>query len=193
MELLNGFRKSKVLFTLVQLGIPDLLSCRERATLQEIAGQLASGQQQPSHDGLERLLGAGAALGLLELQAGSYSLSPVAREYLPSTAELSLAGYVVHSDKVPRPPAAPAAAAAMPAAPRSDALPHGMWRAGGIPALRAAGALGAGRRQCLAARVRRRRQRHLRGHLPHDGGRAAVHGRHAQLQPPQRAGRGVCL
>jgi acetylserotonin N-methyltransferase len=96
LELLDGFRKSKVLFTFVSLGIPDLLSTTSNNTLEAIARHLSIEHT----DGLRRLLDACVALGLTQRDAGRYSLSPSAQEYLPSTAPLSLAGYVAHSDRV---------------------------------------------------------------------------------------------
>jgi acetylserotonin N-methyltransferase len=103
LELLNGFRKSKVLFTMVQLGIPDFMHVRGSACLADVAGHVQAHHGQPaSLEGLHRLLSACVALGLLEYnsQDSSYTLSPVSREYLPTSADISLSGYVVHSDKV---------------------------------------------------------------------------------------------
>lgn len=103
LELLNGFRKSKVLLTMVQLGIPDFLHGRGKGSLADVAGHVQAHHGQPaSLEGLHRLLSACVALELLEYNPheSSYALSPVSREYLPTSADISLSGYVVHSDKV---------------------------------------------------------------------------------------------
>ncbi|KAF8062796.1 hypothetical protein HT031_004126 [Scenedesmus sp. PABB004] len=104
MELLNGFRKSKVLFTLVSLGVFDAVAAapgRAGLTLPALARALSArrGGAEPSLDGLGRLCDAGVALGLLDGDRGAgYRPTPLAAAYLTSDAPCSLAGYVAHSD-----------------------------------------------------------------------------------------------
>lgn len=90
--LLNGFRASKVLFTLVKLGIPDLIGQQQQqqqpVPLPALAEALAGASpvcadQEPSHDGLGRLLDAAVSLGLLcGDQHQGYGLTGVTRAYL---------------------------------------------------------------------------------------------------------------
>lgn len=90
--LLNGFRASKVLFTLVKLGIPDLIGQQQQqlvplpALAKALAGASPAGaDQEPSHDGLGRLLDAAVSLGLLRGdQQQGYGLTAVTSAYLLS-------------------------------------------------------------------------------------------------------------
>jgi len=107
MELLDGFRRSQVLLCLVRLGVFDALEQDDRrpANVVQLALRLASTTGAPvSHDGLQRLLDAGAGLGLLlrSCQNGqpSYELAPIASAYLTSWAENSLVGYCRHSGSI---------------------------------------------------------------------------------------------
>ncbi len=74
LELIDGFRKSQVLFTAVRLGIFD-------------------GVRPPSPE-LPRLLEACLSLGLLERSAEDFKNSPAAEKYLKSSSPDSLAGYI---------------------------------------------------------------------------------------------------
>eukprot|EP00775_Hariotina_reticulata_P007296 gene7296-7509_t len=103
LELLNGFRKSKVLFTLTSLNVPELIarSNQERLTASQLARLLARGPgTAPSIDGLSRLLDAAVGLGLLVGGREGYGLNDVARTYLCTASEYSLVGYVIHSDQL---------------------------------------------------------------------------------------------
>lgn len=97
LDLLNGFRRSKVLFTLVGLGIPRIIFDKQQIGLVPLARLLAkNGEQEPSHDGLARLLDASVSLGLLGgNREEGYYLTAVAKTYL--VGEYSLAGYITHS------------------------------------------------------------------------------------------------
>jgi hypothetical protein len=91
LNLLNGFRASKVLFTLVKLGIPDLIGQQQQqpvplpALASALAGASPNECAEPSHDGLGRLLDASVSLGLLcgDQQQG-YGLTDVTKAYLLS-------------------------------------------------------------------------------------------------------------
>mmetsp|Transcript_16549 Transcript_16549/g.28362 ORF Transcript_16549/g.28362 Transcript_16549/m.28362 type:complete len:362 (+) Transcript_16549:51-1136(+) len=103
-ELLDGFRMSRVMFELVELGLVDLV-CHKPCTASECASHLASiAQMDPesSLNGVGRLLHAGVALGLLNEDPVScrFSASEVTQQYLATGSVDSLAGYVVHSSKV---------------------------------------------------------------------------------------------
>lgn len=91
LDLLNGFRSSKVLFTLVKLGVPDLIAQQspELVSLEAAAKLLAvspackaAGGAEPSHDGLGRLLDAAVSLGLLHGNRKGYGLTDVTKAYL---------------------------------------------------------------------------------------------------------------
>jgi hypothetical protein len=93
LDLLNGFRSSKVLFTLVKLGIPDLIAQQpqQQVSLAALAKLLAgsaacqaAGGTEPSHDGLGRLLDAAVGLGLLNGDRQGYWLADVTKAYLLS-------------------------------------------------------------------------------------------------------------
>lgn len=93
LDLLNGFRSSKVLFTLVKLGIPDLIAQQPQqqvslaALAKLMAGSAAcqaAGGAEPSHDGLGRLLDASVSLGLLCGDRQGYWLADVTQAYLLS-------------------------------------------------------------------------------------------------------------
>ena len=93
-DLIEAFRRSKVMFTAVSLGIFDRLQ-RQPATAAEFAREL------DAHPGaLGRLLDACAALGLLEKRDGVYHVTPIAEKYLCASSPLSLDGYIRYSDEV---------------------------------------------------------------------------------------------
>src|SRR5690348_4291146 len=73
LDLLYGFRRSKVLFTAVRLGIFD--------------------DQRPHAAALPRLLDACVALGLLVRHGDAYVNTEVADRYLRSSSPASLSGY----------------------------------------------------------------------------------------------------
>ena len=81
LDLIHGFRRSKVMFTAVELGIFD-------------------GQRPANAKELSRLLDACVALGLLEKRGEKYFNTPVAEKYLRSDSPDTLTGYIKYSDKV---------------------------------------------------------------------------------------------
>lgn len=99
LDLINAFRKSKVLFSLVGLRIPDSLARVGEASVEEL---LISLPEPACRDSLERLLRTSVSLGLLihDDETRMYKLSNAARQYLPRESPHSLAGYIVHSDRV---------------------------------------------------------------------------------------------
>eukprot|EP00879_Flechtneria_rotunda_P014360 GHRR01015001.1.p1 GENE.GHRR01015001.1~~GHRR01015001.1.p1 ORF type:complete len:320 (+),score=42.09 GHRR01015001.1:513-1472(+) len=93
LSLLNGFRRSKVLFAITSLNIPDLIAERGQPSLVTLARLLSA-----SDDGLGRLLDAGVSLGLLDGNRTGYCLTQMAKTYLLKDSEYSLVGYISHSE-----------------------------------------------------------------------------------------------
>lgn len=95
LDLLNGFRRSKMLFVLVKLGVPDLIAGQQRqqVSLEGLARLIAAspacaaaGGAEPSHDGLGRLLDAAVGFGLLAGDRSGYYLTDVTKAYLLSVS-----------------------------------------------------------------------------------------------------------
>jgi O-methyltransferase domain/Dimerisation domain len=92
LDLIEAFRRSKVMFAAVAFGIFDRLSDNpeDAATLATHLGA--------NRDALERLLDACVGLGFLNKAAGIYSNQPVAETYLRRSSPLTLAGYILYSN-----------------------------------------------------------------------------------------------
>lgn len=91
-ELIDAFRRSKVMFAAVALEIFDLLQTGPK-DLTELSRQTATHQ-----DALERLLDACVGLGLLRKTDGKYANEPVAETYLCRSSDATLAGYILYSN-----------------------------------------------------------------------------------------------
>ncbi|XP_077199465.1 putative bifunctional dTTP/UTP pyrophosphatase/methyltransferase protein isoform X2 [Paroedura picta] len=91
LQLLDGFKASKALFVSSKLKIFDLLKEKGAMTPVDVANQVKA-----SLRGMERLLDACAALGLLEKTRQGYSNSDLASLYLVSDSESSLHDFVLH-------------------------------------------------------------------------------------------------
>src|ERR1700730_4599476 len=91
-ELIESFRRSKVMFAAVSLGIFDLLE-RTPGNLTTLATEL-----RVKPDPLERLLDACVGLKLLRRSGASYENEPVAKTYLCRTSERALTGYILYSN-----------------------------------------------------------------------------------------------
>ncbi|KAI7808611.1 probable bifunctional dTTP/UTP pyrophosphatase/methyltransferase protein isoform X2 [Triplophysa rosa] len=93
MNLIDGFKASKTLFTAAKLKVFDLLNSSNGLTLEEVASQINA-----SVFGTERLLDAAVSLGLLEKvkQQDVYRNTEEARRFLVSDSPLSLHGYILH-------------------------------------------------------------------------------------------------
>lgn len=93
-ELLDGFKASKTLFTASKLGVFDVLSDSGR-TVEEVANRIDA-----SLLGTERLLDAAVSLGLLhKLKCENkpvYRNTEQARQFLVSDSPLSLRAYILH-------------------------------------------------------------------------------------------------
>ncbi|KAA0715605.1 N-acetylserotonin O-methyltransferase-like protein [Triplophysa tibetana] len=95
MNLIDGFKASKTLFTAAKLKVFDVLNSSDGLTLEEVASQINA-----SVFGTERLLDAAVSLGLLEKQLDStlplYRNTEESRRFLVSDSPLSLHGYILH-------------------------------------------------------------------------------------------------
>lgn len=94
-NLLDGFKASKTLFTASKLKVFDVLNSSESLTLEEVAGQINA-----SVLGTERLLEAAVSLGLLERvkqqDTSVYRNTEQASRFLVSDSPVSLHGYILH-------------------------------------------------------------------------------------------------
>ncbi len=93
-ELLQGARRTKVMYAGVSLGIFDALDGQPQ-TSQKLAQSLAC-----NADGMERLLGALVGLGLLERDEELYTNSAVAQAYLTTSSPRRMTGYLNYSNSV---------------------------------------------------------------------------------------------
>ncbi|CAN5152681.1 class I SAM-dependent methyltransferase [soil metagenome] len=94
LDLLEAFRRSKVMFTAVSLGVFDALESGPKK-LPMLATELKA-----SEDGLERLLDACVNLQLLGRGADGYANLPVAKTYLTKSSPNRLTGYIGYSNDV---------------------------------------------------------------------------------------------
>ena len=93
LDLIEAFRRSKTMFTAVQLHIFDALA-ETPQTLPALAEKLELNQ-----GALLRLLSGCVALGLLQDSDGVYANTSAAEKYLTSDSPQTLAGYVRYSDQ----------------------------------------------------------------------------------------------
>lgn len=93
LELIDAFRRSKIMFTAVSLGIFDRLGegAQDAQALAALTGT------QP--DALERLLDACVAMNLLAKHDGRYTNLPVADTYLSRSSPSTLSGYILYSNR----------------------------------------------------------------------------------------------
>ncbi|XP_051565375.1 probable bifunctional dTTP/UTP pyrophosphatase/methyltransferase protein [Myxocyprinus asiaticus] len=96
MDLLDGFKASKTLFTASKLKVFDALSSSDGLTLEEVAGQINA-----SVLGTERLLDAAVSIGILERvkqqdDTNVYRNTEQASRFLVSDSPQSLHGYILH-------------------------------------------------------------------------------------------------
>jgi acetylserotonin N-methyltransferase len=93
-DLLQGYRRSKAMFSGVRLGIFDALQAGPQ-TAATLAETLAC-----NTDAIERLLGALVGVGLLRRQGESFRNTEVAATFLTSSSPLRLTGYINYSNDV---------------------------------------------------------------------------------------------
>lgn len=94
LDLVEAFRRSKVLFAAVTLGVFDALE----GCTHDAASLAAALKLQP--DALERLLDACVALNLLNKTGSKYRNEPVATLYLCRDSDRALTGYILYSNDV---------------------------------------------------------------------------------------------
>ncbi len=92
LDCLDGFRRSKVMFTAAKLGVFDVLEGATHGS-RELAKRFDCREEA-----LARLLDACVGLGLLEKRAGMYRNSEVASKYLARSSAESLVGYALYSE-----------------------------------------------------------------------------------------------
>ena len=94
LELLEAFRRSKVMFAGVSLGVFDALSSGA-ATAGELADRIGC-----HRDALTRLLEALVGIELLTSEGNRFSNTPAATQYLTSDSPSRMTGYVNYSNQV---------------------------------------------------------------------------------------------
>lgn len=94
LDLLNAFRKSKMMFAATSLGVFDALS-RGAKSAAELATELHA-----DLDALERLLHGCVGLGLLQHAEGGFANTPTAEAYLTTASPRRMLGYSKYSDAV---------------------------------------------------------------------------------------------
>jgi acetylserotonin N-methyltransferase len=94
LDLLTAFRRSKVMFASVSLGVFDALAAGPKAA-PALAAELRS-----HPDALARLLDACVGLGLLRRDAAGYANTPAATAYLTQSSPRRLTGYLKFTDEV---------------------------------------------------------------------------------------------
>src|SRR5690242_13883564 len=94
LDLIEAFRRSKVMFAAVSLGIFDFL---EKIPSDHMGLAAALGLQP---EPLERLLDTCVNLRLLRRNQNLYENEPVASAYLCRSGERSLTGYILYSNDV---------------------------------------------------------------------------------------------
>ena len=94
LDLVEGFRRSKVLFAAVELGVFDQLA-QGPASAAALAADLRC-----DADALERLLSACVHAGLLESHGRQYRNSPATTHYLCQHSDQRVTGYVRYSNNV---------------------------------------------------------------------------------------------
>jgi acetylserotonin N-methyltransferase len=93
LDLMEAFRRSKVLFAAVELNLFEILNDSPKS-LQSLAAE--------AHlpvDPLEQLLTACIALGLMSRVDGRYQITPICQRYLVQASPTNLLGYIRYSDK----------------------------------------------------------------------------------------------
>jgi len=94
LDLIEAFRRSKVMFAAVSLGVFDALATGARSA-SELAPELKADE-----DSLARLLNACVGLQLLTRDAEGYALTPASKAYLTSDSRDRMTGYIRYSNDV---------------------------------------------------------------------------------------------
>ena len=94
LDLLSAYRKSKVLFAAIQLGVFEALAGAAKPA-DALAVELGT-----DADALDRLLHAGVMLGLLSKSADGFANTPAATAYLTKGSPNRMLGYAAYTDAV---------------------------------------------------------------------------------------------
>lgn len=94
LELLEAFRRSKIMFTGVSLGVFDSLA-KSPSTPEAIATALNC-----DSDAMRRLLESLVGVGLLKREGDTFHNTPAAAQYLTSDSPSRMTGYVQYSNRV---------------------------------------------------------------------------------------------
>jgi len=94
LELLSAFRRSKIMFAGVSLGIFDALRDGPRSS-QQLGQQL-----QCDRDAMQRLLESLVGVGLLACDGEDFANTPAAAQYLTSESPHRMTGYINYSNRV---------------------------------------------------------------------------------------------
>jgi acetylserotonin O-methyltransferase len=94
LDLMEAFRRSKVMFVAVKLGVFDALLAGPKS-LADLATEL-----KLNTDALERLLGACVSLELLSKHGEQFANTPTATTYLTKSSPHRLTGYISYSNDV---------------------------------------------------------------------------------------------
>ncbi|CAM0140559.1 hypothetical protein VKS41_006578 [Umbelopsis sp. WA50703] len=99
LDIMNGFRRSKILFAAVKLGVFDTLAQHPRGLAVHELATLLPNRKFQTTDGLSRLLRSCVSLELLNVdKQHRFSMTPQSIQYLVSSNRQSLAGYINHSN-----------------------------------------------------------------------------------------------
>ena len=93
-DLIEAFRRSKVMFAAVSLGVFDLLEGKP------VGAAALAAEIQVEAEPLERLLDACVGLKLLQRKGAAYKNEPVASTYLCRDSKRALTGYILYSNDV---------------------------------------------------------------------------------------------
>jgi acetylserotonin O-methyltransferase len=94
LDLIESFRRSKVMFAAVAIGVFDALAAGPKA-VEELAAEMHA-----DGDALERLLDACVGLRLLTRAGGGYANTPAAAAYLCRASPSRITGYINYSNDV---------------------------------------------------------------------------------------------
>uniref|UniRef100_A0A673CNB0 Acetylserotonin O-methyltransferase-like n=1 Tax=Sphaeramia orbicularis TaxID=375764 RepID=A0A673CNB0_9TELE len=93
-QLMDGFKASKALFTASKMGVFDLLQRKPGLDAAQVAQEIKAAVK-----GTEGLLGACVSLGLLQSKEKFYKNTDLATRYLWSDSPFSLHGYIQHCNE----------------------------------------------------------------------------------------------
>lgn len=99
LEFVGGFKLSKLVYTMVSVGVFDALDKYGPMKVAEVAAKLPEPIPAP-YDGLRRMMKFCACLQLLTIKDDVFDLPPASKKYLCSSSPTSLAAFIDRMDKV---------------------------------------------------------------------------------------------